>query len=192
MSERAAKPLIVALDLEMNQPSGRIIQIGAVLGNVVTGEVIAGFDAKVNPLEPLDERIAKLTGITADELAAAPTLASAGEALKEWLAPYAEQRTLNPLTWGGGDTETLRAQLGATDERWLFGRRWIDVKTLYAAWRMAQGKDVSGGLAKAMTKLKLAFRGRKHNALDDALNTFRMYRALLGEFRVSSVTDSHK
>jgi inhibitor of KinA sporulation pathway (predicted exonuclease) len=34
-----------------------------------------------------------------------------------------------------------------------------------------------------MTKLGLAFQGRKHNALDDALNTFTMYRALLAEFR---------
>jgi inhibitor of KinA sporulation pathway (predicted exonuclease) len=33
-----------------------------------------------------------------------------------------------------------------------------------------------------MTKIGLSFRGRKHNASDDALNTFRMYRALLAEF----------
>jgi inhibitor of KinA sporulation pathway (predicted exonuclease) len=56
------------------------------------------------------------------------------------------------------------------------------VKTLYVAWRMAQGKDISGGLAKAMTKLGLSFRERKHDALDDSLNTFRMYRALLAKF----------
>ena len=186
------KPLVVSLDLEMNQPSGRIIQIGAVVGNVQTGEIVSRFDAKVNPLEVLDERIANLTGISADELVAAAPLAAAGEALEEWLKPFAEERALNPLTWGGGDTETLREQLARTDERWMFGRRWIDVKTLYAAWRMAQGKDISGGLAKAMTKLKLAFQGRKHNALDDALNTFRMYRALLAEFREQPPVRSHQ
>jgi inhibitor of KinA sporulation pathway (predicted exonuclease) len=54
---------------------------------------------------------------------------------------------------------------------------------LYVAWRMAHCRDIAGGLAKAMTKLGLAFQGRKHNALDDALNTFRIYRALLAEFR---------
>lgn len=186
------KTLIVALDLEMNQPSGRIIQIGAVIGDVRTGEILSRFDAKVNPLEELDPRIAKLTGISAEVVAAAAPLAAAGEAFKEWLDPFAETRTLNPLTWGGGDTETLREQLGCQDERWHFGRRWIDVKTLYAAWRMAQGKDISGGLAKAMTKLKLAFQGRKHDALDDALNTFRMYRALLAEFRAQAPGEGHK
>jgi hypothetical protein len=39
------KELIVALDLELNQPSGRIVQIGAVLGNVRTGEIVSHFDA---------------------------------------------------------------------------------------------------------------------------------------------------
>lgn len=183
MSDRPAKTLVVAIDLEMNQPSGRIIQIGAVIGDVRTGEIVSRFDAKVNPQEQLEARISALTGIKAVELENAPSLLLAYDALNTWLAPFADERTLNPLTWGGGDAETLREQLNRKDERWIFGRRWIDVKTLYAAWRMAQGKDISGGLAKAMTKLKLAFEGRKHNATDDALNTFRMYRALLREYK---------
>jgi inhibitor of KinA sporulation pathway (predicted exonuclease) len=33
-----------------------------------------------------------------------------------------------------------------------------------------------------MTKLGLAFEGRQHNAIDDAENAFRIYRALLFEF----------
>jgi hypothetical protein len=51
------KELIVALDLELNQPSERIVQIGAVLGNVRTGEILSQFDAKVNPGEPFSSRI---------------------------------------------------------------------------------------------------------------------------------------
>jgi inhibitor of KinA sporulation pathway (predicted exonuclease) len=179
------KELIVALDLELNQPSRRVVQIGAVLGNVRTGEVVSQFDLKVNPGEPFSLRIAELTGISPQEIESAPSLAEAGQALAAWLAPRDSVRVLNPLTWGGGDTETLRDQLGVATERWIFGRRWIDVKTLYVAWRMAQRKDISGGLAKAMTKLGLSFRGRKHDALDDSLNTFRMYRALLAEFMKS-------
>jgi inhibitor of KinA sporulation pathway (predicted exonuclease) len=177
------KELLVAIDLEMNQPSARIIQIGAVLGNVRTGKVLARFDVKVNPLETLDPRIIELTGITQIEVDTACTLAPAYKRLAAWLAPHAPQRPLNPLTWGGGDSDTLREQLGLQDERWLFGRRWIDVKTLYVAWRMARGKDIQGGLAKAMTQLGLAFSGRKHNATHDAENTFRMYCALLAQFQ---------
>jgi inhibitor of KinA sporulation pathway (predicted exonuclease) len=177
------KELIVALDLELNQPSGRIVQIGAVLGNVRSGEIVSHFDAKVNPGEPFSSRIAELTGLNALEVESAPSVAVAGEALVAWIRPRDSVRILNPLTWGGGDTVALREQLGLSEERWIFGRRWIDVKTLYVAWRMAHYQEISGGLAKAMTKVGLAFQGRKHDALDDALNTFRMYRALLAEFR---------
>jgi len=81
------KDLVVALDLEMNQPSERIVQIGAVLGNVRTGEVVSQFDAKVNPGEPFSSRIAELTGISALELEGAPSLAVAGNGLAAWVHP---------------------------------------------------------------------------------------------------------
>jgi inhibitor of KinA sporulation pathway (predicted exonuclease) len=184
------KNLLVSLDLEMNQPSGKIIQIGAILGNVETGEVVSQFESKVNPAEVLAPAIIALTKITQKEVDQAPALIDAYYALSLWLDSYAQLRVLNPLTWGGGDTETLRVQLNMEMGRWPFGRRWIDTKTLYVAWRMAQGKDISGGLARAMTKLGLAFQGQKHNALDDATNTFRMYRALLKQFQLSTYVAS--
>ena len=180
------KNLLVALDLEMNQPSGSIIQIGAVMGNVETGEILSSFETKVNAREELSPAIIALTKIKQAEVDRAPPLIDAYRDLSLWLAGYAEHRVLNPVTWGGGDTETLRVQLGLELESWAFGRRWVDAKTLYVAWRMAQGKEIAGGLAKSMTKLGLAFDGQKHNARDDAKNTFRMYRALLQQFQNSS------
>lgn len=176
---------VVSLDLEFNQPSGRIIQIGAVLGRISTGQLISYFETKVNPGEPLSDTIAALTGITAGDLAGAPDINTAGRDLATWLRQWDSVRQLNPLTWGGGDSQALRTELGVNDERWLFGRRWIDVKTLYGAWRAAQGKEGAGGLAKSMQRLALTFVGRPHNALDDALNTFRTFHALLAEFRES-------
>jgi len=176
------KELMVSLDLEMNQPSQRIIQIGAVLGNVRTGEVLSRFDSKVNPYESLDLRIVLLTGIKQKDVDQAPGLSDAYGLLKSWLEPYAATRMLNPLTWGGGDSDTLREQLGLDGETWLFGRRWIDAKTLFSAWRTARGQDGQGGLARSMTKLGLNFVGKKHNAQHDAENTFRIYRALLQRF----------
>jgi DNA polymerase III epsilon subunit-like protein len=68
------KELIVALDVELNQPSRRVVQIGAVLGNVRTGEVVSQFDLKVNPGEPFSLRIAELTGISPQEIESAPVL----------------------------------------------------------------------------------------------------------------------
>jgi len=72
------KELIVALDLELNQPSRRVVQIGAVLGNVRTGEVVSQFDLKVNPGEPFSLRIAELTGISPQEIESAPGCSTPG------------------------------------------------------------------------------------------------------------------
>jgi inhibitor of KinA sporulation pathway (predicted exonuclease) len=66
---------------------------------------------------------------------------------------------------------------------WAFGRRWIDTKTVYVTRRLALGLPYQGGLARSMTKLGLAFEGRKHDALDDAINTWRMYYKLVEEIR---------
>jgi inhibitor of KinA sporulation pathway (predicted exonuclease) len=98
------KELLVSLDLELNQPSRRIIQIGAVVGNIRTGEIVSQFDSKVSPDEELSPAIAKLTKIKQEEVNEAPKLREAYESLKRWLDPFASERVLNPITWGGGDT----------------------------------------------------------------------------------------
>ena len=62
------KELLVSLGLELNQPSRRIIQIGAVVGNIRTGEIVSRFDSKVSPDEELSPAIAKLTKIKQEEV----------------------------------------------------------------------------------------------------------------------------
>lgn len=39
------KPPVVALDLEFTQPSKKIIQIGVVIGDITSGEVVNRFAA---------------------------------------------------------------------------------------------------------------------------------------------------
>jgi DNA polymerase III epsilon subunit-like protein len=75
------KELLVSLDLELNQPSRRIIQIGAVVGNIRTGEIVSRFDSKVSPDEELSPAIAKLTKIKQEEVDVAPKLREAYECL---------------------------------------------------------------------------------------------------------------
>lgn len=178
-SDAQARPLYVALDLEFNQPSQAIIQVGAVLGNLQTGEILSRFSVFVNPQEELAPRIAELCGIVPEVLEMAGSLQDAHALLQQWLAPFKDERRLNPLTWGGGDADALRQALNLDDERWLFGRRWVDVKTVFVALQDTRGAQSTGGLAASMKKVGLVFRGRKHDAADDALNTFRMYVRLL-------------
>lgn len=174
------RPLVVSLDLEMNQPSGAIVQIGAAVGNLLTGEQVGLFEALVDPGEPLSPAISELCAIDPQDLRDnGVPLAEAYSRLVAFLEPHAQTRQLNPLTWGGGDSQALRTQLGVENEQWVFGRRWLDVKTVYIAWCAARGLNGTGGLSASMKKLKLKFEGRPHGAAADAWNTFRMYRALL-------------
>jgi inhibitor of KinA sporulation pathway (predicted exonuclease) len=137
-------------------------------------------------VEALAPEIVKLCGIKQADVDSAPDIKEAYRQLTIWLKPYAGQRSLNPLTWGGGDSEDLRQAVGVDREdrdSWVFGRRWLDVKAVYIAWRAAHQRPGDGGLARSMSKLGLAFRGRRHNALDDAENTFAVYVALLKQFQ---------
>lgn len=183
-------PLFIAFDLEMNKPSGKIIQIGAVVGNILTKEVIKEFSVYVNPNEALDGYIIDLTGITQSEVDSGVSLEEAYLQLSEFST--SNKANINPITWGGGDSAVLLEQLGGLGKfvgykeplhPWIFGRRWIDAKTLYVTHRAINNKHISGGLAKAMTKFGLKFSGKKHNAVHDARNTFIFYCRLAEEFK---------
>jgi inhibitor of KinA sporulation pathway (predicted exonuclease) len=173
------KTLLLALDLEMNQPSGAIIQVGAVLGDVTTGLIVDRLRAHVNAGEVLAPHIVKLTGIRQADVDAAGDLDAVFLEMLDWMQPHEHRRFMNPLTWGGGDAEQLRSQLGSPPSSWPFGRRWIDAKTLFVSMRIARGQTPQGGLSRAMREFGLAFQGRKHDACDDAFNTFRIYMAML-------------
>lgn len=173
---------LISLDLEMNQPSGKIIEIGAVAFSMNTGSEIGRFQSYVNPAEEINPEIQLLCHVDQTQIDESPQLKDVYKSLCKWLNLYPE-RHRNPLTWGGGDSEVLRSQLSEDRDLWAFGRRWIDVKTVYLSWRMAYNQPSQGGLARSMRHLGLSFVGTKHMAADDAANTARMYFALLERIR---------
>ncbi len=176
----------LALDLEMNQPSKRIIQIGACVGDVTNGEILETLSVFVNPNEELAPFIIDLTGIKQEDVDSGMNLPEAYDKLVELFKK--QTPFINPVTWGGGDIVEIFNQLNKyyPDHKFdnVFGRRWIDVKTLFVCWKLGigQGNNMQGGLAKSLTKFGLKFEGKKHNATDDAVNTFRMYCAMLKKF----------
>lgn len=175
--------IFTSLDLEMNQPSGKIIQVGACIGNVSTGKILDKLSLYVNPMENLRQDIVELTGITQFNVDSGLSVEGAYVKLKEMHEMY--DSFVNCITWGGGDSKELLEQLRLenTDIEWCFGRRWLDTKTLFVSWRVANKKPIQGGLAKSMLKVGLRFQGRKHNACDDAVNTFHMYCRMLSMIR---------
>lgn len=180
-----SKPIEIftSMDLELNQPSRKIISIGFTIGNITTGTVLEKINLIVNPYEKIHPEIVDLTKITDKIVSNGLSLEQAYHKMKSVHDRYSS--FINCLTWGGDDTRELHDQLMKENPQfdklddWCFGRRCIDVKTLFVSWRIANGKQIQGGLARSMTKVGLKFNGQKHNSADDAENTFQMYRAML-------------
>lgn len=171
------------LDLEFNQPSRKIFQIGACVGSLRNGEVLSTFNQYVDIRESLSPFIVNLCGITdRDFQSQCVPLLLAYTSMSDWLRPFDVVR--NPITWGGSDSLSLRQHLSISglpldDNEFLFGRRFFDTKTIFQAYSLAKsGRIPVGGLAKSMAKVNLKFIGKKHNALDDAINTWHMFYRL--------------
>jgi len=172
----------MALDLEMNQNSGKIIQVGYAIANTDTQVITQYPGIWVSIDEELNPKIIQLCHINTDVYnTEKTTLKHAYDIMAEEYK--AKECRMNAITWGGGDTECLRKQLGMEDTRWVFGRRWIDTKSIAQSYFVANGTSHPGGLAKSMTKLGLKFEGTKHRADDDAYNTIRVYLHLLNKLK---------
>jgi len=172
----------IFLDLEMNQPSNTIIQVGWTIADPISGRSyeIKGEYVKLD--EPLSPIISNLCGIQQTNLDNAKTLTQVYlDIHQDWLK-YNCSSTV--VTWSKGDLALLKKQLPPDTVPWPFGQHYIDAKNLYQSWKLKSGAiHLKGGLARALTKFQIPFEGRKHDAKDDAYNTFRIYCRLLQEFR---------
>lgn len=177
----------LSLDLEMAQPSGKIIQIGACVLNGDTGEILDQRRIYVQTEEKLSAYIIDLTGITDEDLAEKGiSLRAAYDQLEDVHARYS--CFTSPVVWGGADSQELRNQLeslGQAPESFCFGRRWLDVKTVAQTYFFSNNLSPQAGLAKALGKAGLKFIGRKHDGMDDAVNTARFYYFLVQKMKNS-------
>ena len=173
---------VISIDLELNQPSGKIIQLGYVIGAIRYPRVIKSASIIVNPYEQLgrlsnkDMSITDLTGITQEDVDKGVSLQEAYALMCKDIEKYNPSRT--PVQWGTGDSRALRTQLGLSHDEFIFRGREFDVKTLFQTYQLFNNGSVAAGLASAMTTMGLEFVGTEHNAEDDAHNTFMMFREL--------------
>ena len=159
---------VIFLDLEMEQPSNSIIQVGVCVADIENSRILETGSYFIRQEVPLSEYIKGLTRIKQEEVDRGMSLNEAYNKLKGLRDKYGTER--NFFTWGGGDAKLIKEQLGHPSD-WPFGDRWFDVKTIYQAYQIAQGSFYRGGLAKSLGRLGLKFRGVKHNGCDDATNT---------------------
>ena len=175
---------LMALDLEMNQPSGKIIQIGACVLDHRNEKIIATFNLYVNPKENLTPEIIELTGITQEKVdTEGYDIKDAYEKLKEF---HKKNKCFkNPILWGSGswsDSDCLYKQSKSIEPNFM-GHRVIDTKTIYQSMMIRQGKTTKSGLVASMEKMGLGFDGRPHDALADAINTARFWLFLTKVFK---------
>ena len=198
-AEPKTKNLWISLDLEMNQDADGglddIIQIGAVIFDVNTGVLRDKLNILVQL--PLDENnnkktltpfISNLTGITQD------MLDKQGKSL--WLAylelvDFVERHDAHtePVCWGGNDAQYLLRELSKkkafTEQsgKYLFTSNYFDCKKFFQAYCIANGQAMKSGLAKSMRRVNLTFKGRVHDAHDDAKNCAEMFVFLKNKFK---------
>lgn len=184
---------IISIDCEYNQPSGKTIQIGAAIFDTKTGFEIERILLYINPGEPIHPEIVELTGISDEEARNGTTIQEAYEALNRFYSKHKCFR--NPLVWGSGrwnDSDHIwneyRHSLdGGTDvsvgiPENIFGLRVLDVKTIYQSVQIYKKSKYQGGLKESMAKYGLDFEGQEHNALFDAINTFKFWFHLVKKF----------
>lgn len=172
---------IIALDCEFNQPSKKLIEVGAFVFRHDFKEVKT-FQTYVNPGEQINPEITELTGIGQTEVDKAPHVASVVFKLLD----FKHQKQINAIgvVWGSGeDSNDISKIFTEANVENPFARRVIDVKGVYQMLANHSSADMRArvGLGKALNNMGLLWDDRfgpPHRALADAYNTFRAYRHL--------------
>jgi inhibitor of KinA sporulation pathway (predicted exonuclease) len=172
-----------SLDLELNNKQDgttpRIIQVGVAWGSPIRPEEVETHSWYLDPEECITPFITQLTGIT-DEIIQEQSVDHKTVAQELGDIITENQCFCNCVVWGGNDKFSDATELkDEFTQREIdfpyFGRRVIDVKTLYVFNQMVRGKTPSGGLRKSMISYGLDFLGQSHRADVDALNTLRFF-----------------
>ena len=180
----------LSIDLELNSKQDgttpRIIQVGVSVASPVTPDDIKTFSWYLDPQEPITPFIQQLTGIT-DEIIKEKSVSHETVAQELGNIITENECFVNPIVWGGGEKNDATELKDEFRERGIdfpfFGRRVIDVKTLYVFNQMVQGKTPSGGLRKSMISYGVNFIGTSHRAEIDAENTLRFFFYFLNKQR---------
>lgn len=170
---------ILSLDLEFNLPSRKIIQIGACVGDLKNGKIIDSIEVTINPEERICPFVTKLTGIDNSNIKNSGLISDGYRDLVKFCRMNDIGKI--PITWGNVDVLLLNNQVSSLEDEILF-KSWIDVKTVYQTYRIANGLQTNGGIKAAQKMLGISSAGAHHNARIDAINTFLIYNELIKKF----------
>lgn len=163
----------IVLDLELNQPSRSIIQIGAVTLDLKEESIEHFFDEITDPDEKLDTFISELTGITERQIKNAKPLR---DILIQFWRKFKKARTAKRIAAWGDDVKWIleaSRSLGVTPPSNL---QIYDFKQFAKFFRASKGESVRSGvgLMNVLNTLDIPFEGKHHNAFDDAKMTAKL------------------
>ncbi len=149
-----------------------IIEIGAVMQSSRTFEVESEFQTFVRPVRhrELTEFCTALTGITQDDVDAAPPFREALEAMKEWMYGFGDSLF---CSWGDYDRKQFLQDCEFHRVAYPFRSEHLNLKAEFAR---ALGNKKKLGIAEALRHLGMDFDGSHHRGLDDARNIARIVR----------------
>lgn len=172
---------VVCVDLELNQPTRKILQIGAVCFQPDNGKIVETFNQFVNPGEAISPQIVSLTGITDEIVKDSPNIVEAAC----YFNSFKNKLQINPIgiVWGAGASNDISMIFEESGVESSFRSRIIDVKAVFQMLANASGAHLrqQTGLKRACEVLNLGWDstyGEPHNALADAYNTYRVYMLL--------------
>lgn len=178
---------IIIFDLEANQPSDKIIEIGAVkflrdggihpekFSTLVKIDETLGVcnGGKIVDGENQGKTITELTGITDEMLSSAPEFPEAAEKFEKWA--FSGSKNFILAAWGNWDVPCLRAEYERFQRPYPFRGKSFDIKSMVVWSSCMFGKKwKSDGMGSMLKCWELPFEGSQHRAKDDAFMTARL------------------
>lgn len=164
---------MVVLDLELNQPFGEIIEIGAVAVNLNTNsnslEMLDIFQLLCKNTADISTEITELTGIDKEMLDSADSFQEV--AIKFWNWFDKQQVGKNLAAWG--EDYRLLVEQSRRNRIMNIPKFYpFNIKALANFHlRAKEGAKAKGGLRKTLDKLSPAYKYKEHEALEDARAT---------------------
>lgn len=186
---------MIIIDLEMNQPSNKIIDIGAYLVDLKRKSFLSKFDSLCNPGElPSDYilqnglTITQLTGITPEMVASAEASNVVHDRFWRWVE---ECKVGGVIGAWGGDIQVIKRESTELGVTVIPKIQDYDLKKLTSFFRAARGGKTKGGLSNSMDLFSVKKHGPAHRALIDAENTsllmFELFSKLQKMFQIEDI-----
>ena len=147
-----------------------IIEIGAVMVDASTKELVSEFETFVKPLRTpeLTPFCTKLTSITQEDVNNAPTFPEAVKNFKIWLYQFYD---FVFCSWGDYDKKQLQQDCFHHNIAMPITAQHINIKKEFSK---KQGMSKKLGMAEALKHVNLELIGTHHRGIDDVRNMARL------------------